>query len=317
DGTDPLANFLLRSRRGHCVHFAGAAALMCQRLGLTARVAVGYRASEFNRLTGQYVVRQSDAHAWIEVLTTTGWQTFDPTPPNDEDAGGTGAFASAYAGAEHAVDYVRWAYATYVAGFSADQQRAIAGGGQQWMEAALARSRSVFNTIAGGDTAEAEEAPSSGAARFSTYAVAAGGAGGVAWLLWRIARQRGRLAKKKATASDAVAGANGTAGGGVDVPFYDELARVLERHAVTAGPRPPHLTPLEFYGRLPLPDAAATVVRRLTMLFYRVRFGNGRLTAARQARLANTVEQLDRALATPAPGAAAPAGADGQLPSPA
>jgi transglutaminase-like putative cysteine protease len=78
---DPLEDFLLKTRRGNCEYFASALALMCNSLQVRARLASGYLMNEYNPVTGQYVVRQRDAHAWTEVYTPTGdWQVFDATP---------------------------------------------------------------------------------------------------------------------------------------------------------------------------------------------------------------------------------------------
>jgi hypothetical protein len=41
----------------------------------------GFRGGEFNDLTGQYVIRASDAHSWVEAyFPGSGWVSFDPTP---------------------------------------------------------------------------------------------------------------------------------------------------------------------------------------------------------------------------------------------
>jgi hypothetical protein len=56
-------------------------AAMCRTLGIDARVATGFVASEYNAGTDHYIVRASDAHAWVEAEIQPGvWETFDPTP---------------------------------------------------------------------------------------------------------------------------------------------------------------------------------------------------------------------------------------------
>ena len=78
---DPLANFLFDRKQGHCEYFASAMAVMLRTLHIPARVVTGFRTGEFNDLTGQYVVRASNAHAWVEAyFAPAGWVTFDPTP---------------------------------------------------------------------------------------------------------------------------------------------------------------------------------------------------------------------------------------------
>ena len=84
---DPIANFLFERRQGHCEYFASSMAVMLRTIGIPSRVVTGFRSDEFNDLTGNYVVRAKDAHAWVEAyFPGYGWQTFDPTP-----AGGSGS----------------------------------------------------------------------------------------------------------------------------------------------------------------------------------------------------------------------------------
>lgn len=79
---DPLAFFLFERKAGHCEYFASAMAVMLRSLHIPARLVTGFRTGEFNDLTGQYVVRASNAHAWVEAyFPGTGWVSFDPTPP--------------------------------------------------------------------------------------------------------------------------------------------------------------------------------------------------------------------------------------------
>lgn len=77
---DPLANFLFERRQGHCEYFASAMAVMLRTLGIPTRVATGFRGGEYNDLTGSYIIRGRDAHAWVEVFfPNQGWVSFDPT----------------------------------------------------------------------------------------------------------------------------------------------------------------------------------------------------------------------------------------------
>jgi transglutaminase-like putative cysteine protease len=78
---DPIANFLFERKQGHCEYFASSMAVMLRTVGIPSRVVNGFRTDEFNDLTGNYVVRAKDAHAWVEAyFPGYGWQTFDPTP---------------------------------------------------------------------------------------------------------------------------------------------------------------------------------------------------------------------------------------------
>jgi len=81
---DPVANFLFERKQGHCEYFASSMAVMLRTLGIPARVVNGFRSAEFNDLTGNYVVRAKNAHAWVEAyFPGYGWVTFDPTPGGD------------------------------------------------------------------------------------------------------------------------------------------------------------------------------------------------------------------------------------------
>ena len=82
-GEDPIVSFLERYRFGHCEYFASALTSMCQSVGIEARMVTGFIAIEYNQGTSSYVVRESNAHAWVEVRSGTyQWKTFDPSPVN-------------------------------------------------------------------------------------------------------------------------------------------------------------------------------------------------------------------------------------------
>jgi len=77
-GTDPLLDFLTRTRAGSCEQFAGAFAVLARLSGLPTRVAIGFTPGRPDH--GVTVVRGRDAHAWPQVLINGSWVSFEPTP---------------------------------------------------------------------------------------------------------------------------------------------------------------------------------------------------------------------------------------------
>lgn len=79
-GRDSVDDFLFGTRAGFCEHYASAFALIMRAGGVPARVVTGYLGGEWNPIGGYLLVRQSDAHAWVEVwLDGLGWMRIDPT----------------------------------------------------------------------------------------------------------------------------------------------------------------------------------------------------------------------------------------------
>ena len=77
----PLAAFLFDTKTGYCQQFSGVMALMLRMGGVPARVASGFSPGSYNSERKDYVVRDTDAHSWVEAyFPPYGWITFDPTP---------------------------------------------------------------------------------------------------------------------------------------------------------------------------------------------------------------------------------------------
>jgi protein-glutamine gamma-glutamyltransferase len=80
-GVDPVDYFLFGARYGYCEMFATAAALMLRSQGIPTRLVTGYAPGQYDSTLDQTIVRESDAHAWIEVFFPGhGWVPVDPTP---------------------------------------------------------------------------------------------------------------------------------------------------------------------------------------------------------------------------------------------
>jgi transglutaminase-like putative cysteine protease len=116
-GDDPLARFLFETREGHCEYFASAMAIMLRSIGIPSREVNGFLPGEYNDLGGDYIVRASDAHSWVEVyFPGTGWLTFDPTPAAPESAGGFRARLGQY------IDWMELTWREWVINYDLNHQ---------------------------------------------------------------------------------------------------------------------------------------------------------------------------------------------------
>lgn len=72
--------FWFDTRKGFCTHYAGAMVMALRMAGIPARMVGGYQGGEVNPTSQHVVVRQYQAHAWVEAwLSGRGWVRFDPT----------------------------------------------------------------------------------------------------------------------------------------------------------------------------------------------------------------------------------------------
>ena len=80
-GRDPVDFFLFDLKEDFCEYFASSMVVMLRELGVPARVVEGYTAGTLDPSTGKFVVKELDAHAWVEVyFPLYGWVEFEPTP---------------------------------------------------------------------------------------------------------------------------------------------------------------------------------------------------------------------------------------------
>ncbi|OYV93581.1 MAG: hypothetical protein B7Z68_08505 [Acidobacteria bacterium 21-70-11] len=156
---DPVQWFLFSAREGHCEFFASSMVLLLRTLGIPARLQAGYIGGE-SEGNGTYLVRESNAHAWVLAYVENRWRVFDPTPPEGRPgvlaAGGTLSVREAW-------DRFASAWDRWVLTFSMSDQLDIASG--------------LFEVAA------------KGARQAVPLAGGAAGFAALAWLLWRRRRR--------------------------------------------------------------------------------------------------------------------------------
>jgi hypothetical protein len=80
-GTDAVDYYLFTTKEGACDVAGSAMAIMCRAVGIPARVAVGYLEGMEDPNTNARVLREADAHLWVELyFPGYGWVTFNPSP---------------------------------------------------------------------------------------------------------------------------------------------------------------------------------------------------------------------------------------------
>lgn len=79
-GRHTADEFLFDWKQGFCEHFSSAFVVLMRAAGIPSRVVTGYAGGYRNSFGNYWVVRKSDAHAWVEVwLEGSGWVRVDPT----------------------------------------------------------------------------------------------------------------------------------------------------------------------------------------------------------------------------------------------
>jgi len=82
DRKRPFHDFVLNEKPGFCFWYASAGALLLRAQGVPTRLVSGYRVWE-PLASDAWVVRERDAHSWVEWQDEAGfWQLLDPTPPS-------------------------------------------------------------------------------------------------------------------------------------------------------------------------------------------------------------------------------------------
>ncbi len=121
---DPIEDFVMTNRSGHCEYFASALTLMLRSQGIPARMIVGFKGAEWNQYGSFYQVRQKHAHSWVEAYIESveadepgTWYTLDPTPMASDDESGM-----SWSYVRQMFDYVESLWSGYVLGMNTTMQ---------------------------------------------------------------------------------------------------------------------------------------------------------------------------------------------------
>jgi transglutaminase-like putative cysteine protease len=287
-GEEPLSDFLFNVREGHCEYFASAMAIMLRTQGIATRVVNGFQTGQFNETAGVYIVKQKDAHSWVEVLfpEENVWVPFDPTPFAGRTDAANAAAADSFAGKfssylvaletfwiQYFVAYdnqeQRSLFISFKSGFNKYQMKSTF-----WLNNAQERLADWWSEVRGDK-----------GYRQSLIAVGYGigyvsalvlGAIFLVWLYRKIIKSKYRQKflnwlKKKNDASI--------------VEFYDRMQKVLASKGFV---RAEHQTPLEFAYALKMPEAVS-----ITEKYNRVRFGEKNLSEEEAREIEKWLNSLE------------------------
>lgn len=285
---DPLAHFLFERRAGHCEYFAAAMAVMLRTLEIPARYVNGFLPGEYNDVGGDYIVRASDAHSWVEVFFGEyGWIAFDPTPPGEERAKGwLGRLALYY-------DWFELMWSEWVINYDFAHQETLA---QNLRRVSLEWSVRLRLYIQKMRRETVEELKQWQGALVGATRTTPGAAG----LIVLAAASLGvvlRLRRVREFLAVRLSGWGVRLGGRTKLTarlatlHYQKMLHLLARRGLH---KPPGQTPLEFAASVPGGELAAPV-GELTHLYHSARFGAQPADAQRMIRLLDSIKILLRA----------------------
>ena len=283
---DPTADFLLNRKDtgGHCEYFASAMVMLCRSVGLNARMVTGYHGGDFNSISGLYVVRQKDAHAWVEVnMPNRGWVLYDPSPAAT-DSGSTFVVAKWF---HDASEIVQKGWQSTIIAFDNSSRSYIFHAATGFIHPLAAAAQTLCTQSAEG-VGEMLFMPSTSVSKriitaFGLFLIL----GLATWLILHFHHQRSsqlhyilRKVDRKVHRQLAQ-----------ELIFFDELLRVLartgSRKRIEQTPRGEYVEALA-----PVLRNAAADARWLIATFYNVRFGTLRVTAGLRNQIATALRHV-------------------------
>jgi protein-glutamine gamma-glutamyltransferase len=268
---DPLANFLFVRKAGHCEYFATAMTMMLRTLGIPSRYINGFQTGEYNDVGGDYIVRASDAHSWVEAyFPGRGWITFDPTPAGEAASHGWYASFAKY------MDWIQYQWGEWIINYDFIHQVSLGQGvgraSRQWANGARERVSRSYDALVERmkrwqtDAAGSRRTPEIIGLAIATFIGIFAGA------------PLTKYFRKKWTLS--AAGKHGLSPQRASA-HYSEMLRLLARRGFF---KEESITPMEFAASIPQRELA-TPVGRLTEIYQAARFGDVQVEPRRSVEL--------------------------------
>lgn len=285
-GVEPLADFLFNIREGHCEYFATAMAVMLRTQGIATRVVNGFQQGEYNETAGVYVVRQKNAHSWVEVYfpETDSWIPFDPTPFAGQFGGSSDE--SLYGNINSYLEAFETFWIQYFVAYDNQEQQSLFNSFKSnfaeyksttavWLKSIQVELQKWWEEVRGDKGLQASAIAIGYGIAYLIAAIL-----GVILLIWfvrkiinlKIWRKFAHWIKRTDEATRII-------------EFYERMQKVL---ASKGFKREPHQTPLEFAFALNMPEAV-----KITEKYNRVRFGEKDLSKDESKEIENWLKDLE------------------------
>lgn len=284
-GDEPLADFLFNVKEGHCEYFATAMAVMLRTQGIATRVVNGFQQGDYNETAGIYVVKNKNAHSWVEVYFPgeNAWVQFDPTPFSGQGTvGSTVGFVGQF---NKYIEALETFWIEYFVAYDDQGQksllRSVRNGfvdfqakSSTWLDSAQAILADWWKEVRGDRGLQTSLVAIAYGAGYMIAALS-----GILLLIWlygRIIRLRfwktlfAWLRRKNERAI---------------VEFYERMQKILASRGLR---RASHQTPLEFAFELGMPEAV-----KITEKYNRVRFGEKSLSRDESREIEDWLKELE------------------------
>ncbi|HEV7645969.1 MAG TPA: DUF3488 and transglutaminase-like domain-containing protein [Pyrinomonadaceae bacterium] len=282
-GSDPLADFLFNIKEGHCEYFASAMAIMLRTQGIATRVVNGFQGGQYNDQARRYIIRQKDAHSWVEVYFPQQniWVPFDPTPSAGvENSASIGGIYGAF---NNYIEALETMWIEYVVAYDNQGQRSLARSFRQSVSAQMFELSGWLNSMQRDLTRSYNDLRGEQGFNAQVTAVlyiAAFVVSGAAFLilmffLVRRLRRSGFWKTFLRGRSD-------------EIKIVEFYARMLKALRMKGFVKQPHQTPSEFADSLAIPEALG-----ITRAYNAVRFGNKDLTGEERSSIEKWLKQLE------------------------